>query len=76
MFYIPTKTFVIIAVVYYLRSSDLTTKYYIIVFLIVGQWDGKRKNKSFWPNFRKSQKGGMRQMSKGTYTHIKYMSFM
>ncbi|XP_046903533.1 SAM and SH3 domain-containing protein 1 isoform X1 [Hypomesus transpacificus] len=30
-----------------------------------GQWDGKRKNKSFWPNFRKSQKGGMRQMSKG-----------
>ncbi|XP_071380580.1 SAM and SH3 domain-containing protein 1 isoform X2 [Centroberyx affinis] len=30
-----------------------------------GKWDGKRKNKSFWQNFRKSQKGVMRQTSKG-----------
>ncbi|XP_040925243.1 SAM and SH3 domain-containing protein 1-like [Betta splendens] len=30
-----------------------------------GKWDGKRKNKSFWQTFRKSQKGTMRQISKG-----------
>ncbi|XP_034531401.1 SAM and SH3 domain-containing protein 1 isoform X2 [Notolabrus celidotus] len=30
-----------------------------------GKWDGKRKNKSFWNSFRKSQKGVMRQISKG-----------
>ncbi|XP_024286259.1 SAM and SH3 domain-containing protein 1 isoform X5 [Oncorhynchus tshawytscha] len=31
-----------------------------------GKWDEKRhKNKSFWQNFRKSQKGVMRQNSKG-----------
>uniref|UniRef100_A0A4W5P993 Sterile alpha motif domain-containing protein 5 n=1 Tax=Hucho hucho TaxID=62062 RepID=A0A4W5P993_9TELE len=31
-----------------------------------GKWDGKRqKNKSFWQNFRKSQKGGVRQTTKG-----------
>ncbi|XP_018587279.1 SAM and SH3 domain-containing protein 1 isoform X3 [Scleropages formosus] len=30
-----------------------------------GKWDGKKKNKSFWQNFRKSQKGAMRHMSKG-----------
>ncbi|XP_053191793.1 SAM and SH3 domain-containing protein 1 isoform X1 [Scomber japonicus] len=30
-----------------------------------GKWDGKRKGKSFWQSFRKSQKGGMRQISKG-----------
>ncbi|KAJ8409743.1 hypothetical protein AAFF_G00218020 [Aldrovandia affinis] len=30
-----------------------------------GKWDGKKKNKSFWQNFRKSQKGVMRQTSKG-----------
>ncbi|KAM4624711.1 SAM and SH3 domain-containing protein 1-like [Polymixia lowei] len=30
-----------------------------------GKWDGKRKNKSFWQNFRKSQKGVVRQTSKG-----------
>ncbi|XP_008289469.1 SAM and SH3 domain-containing protein 1 isoform X2 [Stegastes partitus] len=30
-----------------------------------GKWDGKRKSKSFWQNFRKSQKGVMRQISKG-----------
>ncbi|KAK6295528.1 hypothetical protein J4Q44_G00347540 [Coregonus suidteri] len=30
------------------------------------KWDNKKKNKSFWQNFRKtSQKGVMRQMSKG-----------
>ncbi|XP_056152309.1 SAM and SH3 domain-containing protein 1-like [Lampris incognitus] len=30
-----------------------------------GKWDGKRKNKSFWQSFRKSQKGVMRQTAKG-----------
>ncbi|KAK1171558.1 SAM and SH3 domain-containing protein 1a isoform X2 [Acipenser oxyrinchus oxyrinchus] len=31
----------------------------------VGKGDCKKKNKSFWQNFRKSQKGVMRQTSKG-----------
>ncbi|CAJ1073330.1 SAM and SH3 domain-containing protein 1 isoform X1 [Xyrichtys novacula] len=30
-----------------------------------GKWDGKRKGKSFWHSFRKSQKGVTRQISKG-----------
>ncbi|XP_059209046.1 SAM and SH3 domain-containing protein 1 [Centropristis striata] len=30
-----------------------------------GKWDGKRKSKSFWQSFRKSQKGVLRQISKG-----------
>ncbi|XP_026195155.1 SAM and SH3 domain-containing protein 1 isoform X3 [Anabas testudineus] len=30
-----------------------------------GKWDGKKKNKSFWHSFRKSQKGATRQISKG-----------
>ncbi|KAK7150211.1 hypothetical protein R3I93_011463 [Phoxinus phoxinus] len=30
-----------------------------------GKWDNKKKNKSFWQNFRKSQKGITRQTSKG-----------
>ncbi|XP_068437232.1 SAM and SH3 domain-containing protein 1-like isoform X2 [Clinocottus analis] len=30
-----------------------------------GKWDGKRKGKSFWQSFRKSQKGALRQISKG-----------
>ncbi|XP_047466600.1 SAM and SH3 domain-containing protein 1-like isoform X2 [Mugil cephalus] len=30
-----------------------------------GKWDGKRKGKSFWQSIRKSQKGVMRQVSKG-----------
>ncbi|KAM6968424.1 SAM and SH3 domain-containing protein 1 isoform 2-T2 [Tautogolabrus adspersus] len=30
-----------------------------------GKWDGKRKSKSFWHSFRKSQKGVTRQISKG-----------
>uniref|UniRef100_A0A1A8TXC2 Sterile alpha motif domain-containing protein 5 n=1 Tax=Nothobranchius furzeri TaxID=105023 RepID=A0A1A8TXC2_NOTFU len=30
-----------------------------------GKWDAKRKSKSFWQSFRKSQKGAMRQTSKG-----------
>uniref|UniRef100_A0A3Q1HNY7 Sterile alpha motif domain-containing protein 5 n=1 Tax=Acanthochromis polyacanthus TaxID=80966 RepID=A0A3Q1HNY7_9TELE len=30
-----------------------------------GKLDGKRKSKSFWQSFRKSQKGVMRQISKG-----------
>ncbi|XP_034418526.1 SAM and SH3 domain-containing protein 1 isoform X2 [Cyclopterus lumpus] len=30
-----------------------------------GKWDGKRKSKSFWQSFRKSQKGALRQISKG-----------
>ncbi|XP_066524887.1 SAM and SH3 domain-containing protein 1 [Hoplias malabaricus] len=29
------------------------------------RWDSKKKNKSFWQNFRKTQKGTMRQTSKG-----------
>lgn len=29
-----------------------------------GKWDGKRKNKSFWQSFRKSQKAVVRQTSK------------
>ncbi|XP_017568490.1 SAM and SH3 domain-containing protein 1a isoform X8 [Pygocentrus nattereri] len=30
-----------------------------------GKWDNKKKNKSFWQNFRKSPKGVTRQTSKG-----------
>nr|XP_046268734.1 SAM and SH3 domain-containing protein 1 isoform X2 [Scatophagus argus] len=30
-----------------------------------GKFDGKRKSKSFWQSFRKSQKGAVRQISKG-----------
>ncbi|XP_041828352.1 SAM and SH3 domain-containing protein 1 isoform X2 [Melanotaenia boesemani] len=30
-----------------------------------GKWDAKRKSKSFWQSFRKSQKGTTRQISKG-----------
>ncbi|KAL4661046.1 SAM and SH3 domain-containing protein 1 [Arapaima gigas] len=30
-----------------------------------GKWDNKKKNKSFWQNFRKSQKGVVRQTPKG-----------
>ncbi|KAM7376220.1 hypothetical protein PAMP_005963 [Pampus punctatissimus] len=30
-----------------------------------GKWDGRRKSKSFWQSFRKSQKGMTRQISKG-----------
>ncbi|KAM7403475.1 hypothetical protein PAMA_004097 [Pampus argenteus] len=30
-----------------------------------GKWDGRRKSKSFWQSFRKSQKGVTRQISKG-----------
>ncbi|XP_051252378.1 LOW QUALITY PROTEIN: SAM and SH3 domain-containing protein 1 [Dicentrarchus labrax] len=30
-----------------------------------GKWDGKRRSKSIWQSFRKSQKGVMRQISKG-----------
>ncbi|XP_039549390.1 SAM and SH3 domain-containing protein 1a isoform X6 [Pimephales promelas] len=30
-----------------------------------GKWDNRKKNKSFWQNFRKSQKGVTRQTSKG-----------
>ncbi|XP_028251958.1 SAM and SH3 domain-containing protein 1-like isoform X2 [Parambassis ranga] len=30
-----------------------------------GKWDGKKKSKSFWHSFRKSQRGVMRQISKG-----------
>ena len=39
----------------------------------LGKWDEKRqKNKSFWQNFRKSQKGVMRQNSKGMFLFCKY----
>uniref|UniRef100_A0A8B9R7K9 SAM and SH3 domain containing 1a n=1 Tax=Astyanax mexicanus TaxID=7994 RepID=A0A8B9R7K9_ASTMX len=34
-------------------------------FSFTGKWDNKKKNKSFWQNFRKSQKGLTRQTSKG-----------
>ncbi|CAG5866722.1 unnamed protein product [Menidia menidia] len=30
-----------------------------------GKWDAKRKSKSFWQSFRKTQRGAMRQTSKG-----------
>ncbi|XP_062863636.1 SAM and SH3 domain-containing protein 1 isoform X2 [Trichomycterus rosablanca] len=30
-----------------------------------GRWDTRKKNKSFWQNFRKSQKGDVRQTTKG-----------
>ncbi|KAF7666921.1 hypothetical protein LDENG_00087390 [Lucifuga dentata] len=30
-----------------------------------GKWDGKRKSKSFWQSFRKTQKGVSQQISKG-----------
>ncbi|XP_076834653.1 SAM and SH3 domain-containing protein 1-like isoform X2 [Brachyhypopomus gauderio] len=30
-----------------------------------GRWDTRKKNKSFWQNFRKTQKGSIRQISKG-----------
>ncbi|KAM3595183.1 uncharacterized protein V6R79_019581 [Siganus canaliculatus] len=30
-----------------------------------GKWDGKKKSKSFWQSFRKSQKGVIRQTSRG-----------
>ncbi|XP_030644395.1 SAM and SH3 domain-containing protein 1 [Chanos chanos] len=30
-----------------------------------GRWDSRKKNKSFWQNFRKAQKSSMRQASKG-----------
>ncbi|XP_034714551.1 SAM and SH3 domain-containing protein 1 isoform X2 [Etheostoma cragini] len=30
-----------------------------------GKWDGKRRSKSIWQSFRKSQKGVLRQISKG-----------
>lgn len=33
---------------------------------VIGKWDGKRKSKSFWQSFKKSQKGVVRQISKGT----------
>jgi hypothetical protein len=34
----------------------------------LGKWDGKRlKNKSFWQNFRKSQKGVVRQATRGMF---------
>ncbi|XP_037393652.1 SAM and SH3 domain-containing protein 1a isoform X3 [Pygocentrus nattereri] len=32
---------------------------------LTGKWDNKKKNKSFWQNFRKSPKGVTRQTSKG-----------
>lgn len=35
-------------------------------FFFKGKGDWKKKNKYFWQNFRKNQKGIMRQTSKGT----------
>lgn len=37
------------------------------VLYVIGKWDGKRKSKSFWQSFRKSQKGVIRQISKGIW---------
>uniref|UniRef100_A0A674A983 SAM and SH3 domain containing 1a n=1 Tax=Salmo trutta TaxID=8032 RepID=A0A674A983_SALTR len=46
-------------------STPETERNSLALFL-VGKWDNKKKNKSFWQNFRKtSQKGVMRQTSKG-----------
>uniref|UniRef100_A0A3P9N1S1 SAM and SH3 domain containing 1a n=1 Tax=Poecilia reticulata TaxID=8081 RepID=A0A3P9N1S1_POERE len=54
-------------------SSEMSTpetdrKYvsFLFCFLCFGKWDNKKKNKSFWQNFRKSQhKPVARQSSKG-----------
>uniref|UniRef100_A0A8C7XBU1 SAM and SH3 domain containing 1a n=1 Tax=Oryzias sinensis TaxID=183150 RepID=A0A8C7XBU1_9TELE len=44
-------------------SSSLSVD---VSFLLLGKWDNKKKNKSFWQNFRKSQhKPVARQTSKG-----------
>uniref|UniRef100_A0A3B4BQI1 SAM and SH3 domain containing 1b n=1 Tax=Pygocentrus nattereri TaxID=42514 RepID=A0A3B4BQI1_PYGNA len=44
-----------------------TSVWYVLLklFSVAGRWDSRRKNKSFWQNFRKTQKGTMRQTSKG-----------
>ena len=39
-------------------------------FFFKGKGDWKKKNKYFWQNFRKNQKGIMRQTSKGTVTQL------
>uniref|UniRef100_A0A8C8GJE6 SAM and SH3 domain containing 1a n=1 Tax=Oncorhynchus tshawytscha TaxID=74940 RepID=A0A8C8GJE6_ONCTS len=46
-------------------SSECCLTESLSLFLL-GKWDNKKKNKSFWQNFRKtSQKGVMQQTSKG-----------
>lgn len=37
-----------------------------IFFCTAGRWDTKKKNKPFWQNFRKSQKGVVHQTTKGS----------
>uniref|UniRef100_A0A8C7LWP4 SAM and SH3 domain containing 1a n=1 Tax=Oncorhynchus mykiss TaxID=8022 RepID=A0A8C7LWP4_ONCMY len=47
-------------------SERCLTEALSLSLFLVGKWDNKKKNKSFWQNFRKtSQKGVMRQTSKG-----------
>lgn len=41
-----------------------------------GKWDNKKKNKSFWQNFRKSQKGVTRQTSKGNKNKLTPFSYV
>ena len=40
--------------------------FFFFFFFFLGKGDWKKKNKYFWQNFRKNQKGIMRQTSKGT----------
>ncbi|CDQ65201.1 unnamed protein product [Oncorhynchus mykiss] len=48
------------------REKRCLTEALSLSLFLVGKWDNKKKNKSFWQNFRKtSQKGVMRQTSKG-----------
>lgn len=58
----------------------------ILPFYLKGKWDNKKKNKSFWQNFRKSQhKPVVRQSSKGlrasyfstsvSWLHVLYVVF-
>uniref|UniRef100_A0A8C2ZKT8 SAM and SH3 domain containing 1a n=1 Tax=Cyclopterus lumpus TaxID=8103 RepID=A0A8C2ZKT8_CYCLU len=47
-------------------STPETDRKYLQPAFLLGKWDNKKKNKSFWQNFRKSQhKPVMRQTSKG-----------
>ncbi|XP_044531393.1 SAM and SH3 domain-containing protein 1-like [Gracilinanus agilis] len=41
----------------------------------IGKGDWKKKNKYFWQNFRKNQKGIMRQTSKGTIAYEFFFLF-
>jgi hypothetical protein len=49
-----------------LLPMNLLLVSFILLFFFKGKGDWKKKNKYFWQNFRKNQKGIMRQTSKGT----------